>query len=119
LDGKIEETAMEKRVSSTSSHGKARTEIHKITVEKMKNGFTVKAHRRPVPGQSRDAMMMNPMDADEEPQVFTKHAPAQKAIQAHMSSMHPQLPPGGSSDGTDAPMTAAANTTPSGPVEQS
>lgn len=108
---------MQREIKSTGTHGKARTEIHRITVEKMKNGFTVKAHRRPVPGQSRDAMMLAGMTDDDEPQVFTKHAPAQKAIQSHMASMHPTLPPVGD-DQAAPPMTSGA-TTPGSPVENS
>jgi hypothetical protein len=90
---------MEKRVSSSgAARGKARTEVHRITIDKMANGFAIKKHKRPIPGTSREAMMMSPMESDEEPQAFVKHAPAHKAVQAAMAEMHPSLPPAGMPD---------------------
>lgn len=89
---------MERKVSSTGVRGKAKMEVHRVVVDKMKNGFTVKVHKRTAPGTSREAMMSMPMEDEEGPAVFTKHAPAHAAVKAAMMEMHPSLPPAGGDD---------------------
>lgn len=90
---------MERKVTSSGSHGKAKMETHEIRVKKMANGFSVEKRKRPVPGTSREAMASMPFDdGGESPQVFTKHSAANKHIQAALQEMHPSLPPAGGDD---------------------
>ena len=107
---------MEKKVTSTGARH-AKMETHEIRIKKMANGFSIEKHKRPAPGTSREAAMTMPMnDPDEAPQVFNKHAPAHKAVQAAMAEMHPSLPPAGMPD-AGAPQVPAAGA--SAPAEQS
>jgi len=74
---------------SGSRGGGKKGELHRISIEKASNGFTVKAHRRPVPGDEKSYMM----EHDQPGAVFTKHAPAAKHIKSLMSEMMPPALP--------------------------
>jgi hypothetical protein len=100
------------KVTVSKSKG-PRMETHRITIEKAHNGFSVKSHKRPSAGASRESLSaMNYMDHDEPPAVFTKHAPAVKHIQNAMQDMHPVLPPPDGPDVSTQPSEPAAGSAP-------
>ena len=94
---------MERKVVSAGKKPKA-GELHRITIEKAGNGFSIRKHRKPSP----ENRMMGMHDEDE-PQVFTKHPAAKAHIAAALQEMHPSLPPAGAApDAGAAPPAAGA-----------
>ncbi len=74
--------------------------LHKITIEKAANGFSIQKHHAPSEGSYG-------MGSQEPPAVFTKHAPAHKHLKNLMAQMHPPEPTSGDMDG-DEPMPQQA-----------
>lgn len=77
---------MQKEVKAVRSQPK-KGGIHRITIDKAANGFSVQAHHEP----PANGMLMGPSDR-EKPAVFTKHSAAKKHVAGLMQQMHPDLP---------------------------
>ncbi len=75
-------------MAKVTGHSKpARGRLHKITIERAGNGFSIRRHHESPPGA-----MIGTMNPDEPPQVFqAKQAPAaHKHVKALMAAMHPE-----------------------------